>query len=130
MSAENVEVVRSVFAAWLQGDMATDRLDPEIAMIESSTIPGATSAYGIDAVRRYMASFANYWDEIRFEPQEYIDAGEQVIVVARLVGRGKASGVDVNRVWAYVWTVRDGKALRMEGYANRAEALKAVGLEE
>jgi ketosteroid isomerase-like protein len=129
MSAENVEVVRSIFAAWLQGDMATDRLDPEIAMIESSTIPGATSAYGIDAVRRYMASFANYWDEIRFEPQDYIDAGEQVIVVARLVGRGKASGIDVNRVWAYVWTVRDGKALRMEGYANRAEALKAVGLD-
>ena len=51
-------------------------------------------------------------------------------MVARLVGRGKASGVDVDRVWAYVWTVRDGKALHMEGYANRAEALKAVGLEE
>jgi ketosteroid isomerase-like protein len=130
MSRENVEVVRSIFVAWLRGDMATDRLDPEIAMIESSTIPGATSAYGIDAVRRYMASFANYWDEIRFEPQEYIDAGEQVIVVARLVGRGKASGVDVDRVWAYVWTVRGGKALRMEGYANRAEALKAAGLAE
>jgi ketosteroid isomerase-like protein len=127
VSQENVEIVRLIFDAWLRGDMATDKLDPEITMIESSTIPGATSAYGIDAVRRYMASFANYWDEIRFEPQEYIDAGERVIVVARLVGRGKASGVDVNRVWAYVWTLRDGKALRMEGFANRDEALKAVG---
>jgi ketosteroid isomerase-like protein len=130
VSQENVEIVRLIFDAWLRGDMASDKLDPAIAMIESSSIPGATSAYGIDAVRRYMASFANYWDEIRFEPQEYIDAGEDVIVVARLVGRGKASGVDVDRVWAYVWTVRDGKALRMEGFANRDEALKAVGLEE
>jgi ketosteroid isomerase-like protein len=128
MSQENVELVRSIFLAWLRGEMATDGFDPEIAMIESSAIPGATSAYGIDAVRRYMASFANYWDAIRFEPQEFIDAGEQVIVIARLVGRGKSSGVQVDRVWAYVWTVRDGKALRMEGYASREQALRAAGL--
>jgi ketosteroid isomerase-like protein len=36
----------------------------------------------------------------------------------------------VSRTWAYVWTVRNGKALSMVGYANRSEALKAVGLEE
>ena len=75
-----------------------------------------------------MASFAKYWEEIRFEPNEYIDAGDRVVVVARLIGRGKKSGVEVSRDWAYVWTVRGGKALRMEGYATRDEALKAVGL--
>jgi ketosteroid isomerase-like protein len=68
-------------------------------------------------------------EEIRFEPQEFIDADDRVVVVARLVGRGKRSGVDVSRTWAYVWTLRGGKALRMIGYADRADALKAVGLE-
>jgi ketosteroid isomerase-like protein len=77
-----------------------------------------------------MESFANYWDEIRFEPQEYIEAGEQVVVIAHLVGRGKSSGVEVTRIWAYVWTLRGHKALRMEGYTDRDEALKAVGLAE
>ena len=48
------------------------------------------------------------------EPQEYIEAGDQVVVIARLVGRGKASGVEVTRTWAYVWTLRAGRALRME----------------
>jgi ketosteroid isomerase-like protein len=130
MSQENVEVVRAIFGAWGDGELGLDRFDPEIVMSESATLPGAVSADGIDAVRRYMESFANYWDEIRFEPTEFIDAGDRVVVVADLVGRGKASGVAVERTWAYVWTIRAGKALRMDGYTDRAEALEAVGLSE
>ena len=51
-------------------------------------------------------------------------------MIARLVGRGKASSVEVTRTWGYVWTLRGRRALRMEGYADRDEALKAVGLAE
>jgi ketosteroid isomerase-like protein len=130
MSQENVEIIRALYEDWLRGDIGIDKLDPEIAMFESTTLPGAVSAVGIDAVRRYMESFAKYWEEIRFEPQEYIEAGEQVLVVARLVGRGKASGVAVERIWAYVWTLRSGRVLRMDGYASRDEALQAAGLAE
>ncbi len=131
MSRENLEIVREIYEAWMSGDWAYDRLDPEIAMVESQTLPGAASAFGLEAVQRYMKSFNRYWEEIRFEPQEYIDAGaDRVVVVARLVGRGKGSGVPVNRMWAYVWTLRDGRALRMDGYENRAEALAAAGVDE
>ncbi|HEY2182019.1 MAG TPA: nuclear transport factor 2 family protein [Solirubrobacteraceae bacterium] len=130
MSRENVEIVRSLYDGWLHDDMGLDKLGPEIALEESATLPGAVSAEGIVAVRRYLERFATHWEEIRFEPQEFIDADDQVVVVARLVGRGKRSGVDVTRTWAYVWTLRDGKALRMVGFADRNEALKAVGLEE
>jgi ketosteroid isomerase-like protein len=128
MSLENVELIRSLYEGWLHGEMGLDMLDPEVAMFESSTLPGAASAVGIDAVQRYIESFAKYWDEIRFEPQEYIDAGDRVVVVARLIGRGKTSGVAVERVWAYVWTVHERKALRMDGYSSREEALEAVQL--
>ncbi len=130
MSQENVELVRSLYEGALRGELGLDKLDPEISMVESETLPGAASAYGIEAVERYMRSFATHWEQIRFEPQEYIDAGNQVVVVARLIGQGKKSGVEVTRTWAYVWTIRERKALRMVGYADRAEALKAVGLEE
>jgi hypothetical protein len=64
VSQEKVEIVRSIYDDWLRGEWATDRFDPEIAMVESETIPGATSAHGLDAVRRYMESFAKYWEEI------------------------------------------------------------------
>jgi ketosteroid isomerase-like protein len=127
--SDNVELVRSIYADWSRGEMALDRFDPEIVMVESSAIPGAPSAHGLDAVRRYIESFPRYWREIRIEPQECVDAGDRVIVVARLVGRGRSSGVEVERTWAYVWTLRNGKALRMEAYADRDEALAAVGTE-
>ena len=130
MSCENVEVIRSIYDDWLAGGTALDKFDPDIAIIESDTIPGAPSAYGIEAVQRYMETFSDYWAEIRFEPQEFIEAGDRVVVVARLVGRGKKSGVEVARTWAYLWTVRAKRALRMEAYADRAEALKAAGLAE
>ncbi len=129
MSQENVNLVRSLYDGWRRGDMGLDKLDPEVEMIESSTLPGAVSAAGIEAVERYIRSFAKYWDEISFEPQEYLDVGDRVVVVARLVGRGKMSGVAVTRTWAYVWTLHGGQVLRMVGYATRAEALQVVGLE-
>ena len=128
MSQENVDIVRRLYEGWLRGDPGLDKLDPEISMVESATLPGAVSAYGLEAVERYLRSFAKHWEQIGFEPQEYIDAGEQVVVVARLVGRGKKSGVEVTRTWAYVWTLRGRKALSMVGYADRAEALTAVGM--
>jgi ketosteroid isomerase-like protein len=130
MSQENVELVRSLYEGWLRGDLGLDKLDPEISMVESAAVPGAANVTGVDGVERYIASFAKYWDEIRFEPQEYIDAGNLVVVVARLIGRGRSSGVAVNRVWSYVWTIRDGKALRMEVYSEKREALAAAGLAE
>jgi uncharacterized protein len=128
VSQENVNLIRSLYEGWLRGEIGIDKLDPEISMAESPTLPGAVSASGIEAVERYMRSFAKHWENISFEPQEYVDAGEQVVVVARLIGSGKKSGVEVTRTWAYVWTVRERKALSMVGYADRAEALEAVGL--
>ena len=126
--SSNVELVRSIYDDWARGAMADDKFDPEITMIEARELPGGGAlAEGIEAVRRYQRSFANYWDEIHFEPQEYLAAGDRVVVVARLTGRGKKSGVEVTREWAYVWTLRRGKALRMERYATRAEALAAAG---
>jgi ketosteroid isomerase-like protein len=121
-------VIRAVYDAWLAGNPAYEHMDPEISMVESKALPGAAEAYGIEAVQRYIESFANYWEEIRFEPLEYIDAGDRVVVTARLVGLGKHSGVAVERTWFYVWTVKNGKALRMDGYADRTEALEAAGL--
>jgi ketosteroid isomerase-like protein len=128
MSQENVEVVRSLYDGWLRGEIGLDKLDPQVSMVESGTLPGAASAHGIEAVERYMRSFARHWEQIRFEPLEYIDAGDQVVVVAQLVGHGKKSGIEVTRTWAYLWTLRGRKVLHMQGYADRDEALRAAGL--
>jgi ketosteroid isomerase-like protein len=128
MSQENVELIRSLYDDWLRGEIGRDKLDPDISMVESTTLPGAVSASGIEAVERYIRSFAKHWEKISFQPLEYVDAGDRVVVVARLQGIGKKSGVEVTRTWAYVWTLRGQKALSMVGYADRDEALKAAVL--
>jgi ketosteroid isomerase-like protein len=71
------------------------------------------------------------WEKFRIEAEEFIDAGDRVVVVGRLVAKGRGSGVEAESPTAQVFTVREGRVVRWEfGYADRADALKAVGLAE
>ena len=64
-------------------------------------------------------------------PMEFIDAGERVVVVGRMHARGKGSGVEVDRSFASIWTIRGGRVVRWElGYDDRRAALEAAGLRE
>ena len=58
-----------------------------------------------------------------------IDAGDQVVVVGMLRGRGQSSGASVERRQGYVWTVRDGKAVRFAWFNDPAAALREAGIE-
>ena len=128
MSQANVDLVLRLYDGWARGEPGLELMDEDISMVEPEELPGRVEAHGIDSVSRYIERFSNHWDEIRFDPEEVVDAGDRVVVIARLVGRWKASGVAVERLWAYVWTFRDGRALRMEGFADRAQAIAAAGL--
>jgi ketosteroid isomerase-like protein len=61
-----------------------------------------------------------------------MDAGEdRVLVFSREGGRGTGSGAEVQtNATAHLWTMRDGKAIRMESYWERSEVLEAAGLRE
>ena len=70
------------------------------------------------------------FDESDFTPQEIVDLGDRVVVVHRFVGRGQGSRIPVEVTETSVWTLREGKAIRQEAFATKAEALEAVGLAE
>ena len=74
----------------------------------------------------------DYWDAMDWslDPEEFIDAGERVVVLARLSARGRESGVSLERRDGMVWTVRDGKAVRLDYFNNATKALEAAGLRE
>jgi len=78
---------------------------------------------------RYTAMLRDAWSEWRFEPERFIDAGDQVVVFGRVVAKGRGSGAPIERASAVVLTVRDGRIASSQVYPDRAEALKAVGLE-
>jgi ketosteroid isomerase-like protein len=70
------------------------------------------------------------WERYSNEPEEFIEVGEQVLVLGRERGRTKTGGVEVEILSATVWSFRLGKLLKVEAYQDRAKALKAVGLSE
>jgi len=71
-------------------------------------------------------------EEVRAEPEKFLNAGDQVVVLVRYSGRGKASGIEVRGavVDAHVWTLREGKVQKLQMYQGTEKALEAVGLSE
>jgi uncharacterized protein len=134
MSQENVELVREGYAAFFRGDvnavLAGGRLDPEIEVRAAEEFPGEVTYHGYAGFRTYMGRWMESWEQYKVTPEEFIDAGDRVVVVYRAVGRGHDSGVEVEMLRAHVWTIRDEKAVRWEIFAHPAEALEAAGLRE
>jgi ketosteroid isomerase-like protein len=85
---------------------------------------------GVDGLRAMWLRWLGPWDSYRTEIEEALDAGDRVVVLVRDFGRPAGETNEVSITTAAVWTVRNGKIARAEFYANRAEALKAVGLED
>lgn len=76
-----------------------------------------------EAVRRWTGAFADY----EFEVQELVDVGDSVVMVLRQVGRGKGSGAPVEMTMAWLYTLRDGKIIRVGMFTDREEAMAASG---
>ena len=124
-------MVRTYVAACNAGDLERvfALLHDEFVLAESDTLPGAVTTSGPEEARRYFAGFQKHWSEANWQPHDMVARGERVWMPARLVLRGRKSGVVVDRVWQYVFTVRDGKLLRQDGYDDEAEARAAAGLD-
>jgi ketosteroid isomerase-like protein len=131
MSNENVNAVRLGFEALDRGGVEAflDFIDPQFETTTPAEMTVEPATYrGHDGLRHYFDSFYEIMDEVRFEPEEFIDAGDRVVVPARLVARGRDTGIEAVQQLAFGWTLRAGKGWRLETYATRAEALAAVGL--
>jgi ketosteroid isomerase-like protein len=90
---------------------------------------------GPEGYREYVATTAEVFGaEVYFKPAELIDLGERIVVLATAPMRAQASGVPLTETFAYVWTVKDGKIIRLQEYYDHdealAEGLEAAGLSE
>ena len=133
MSQENVEIVKRSYEAFNRRDWdrARELFDPDVEL--HGTIGGLEQhvvVRGPDAIQAQFETEDNeIWDEHRIEPQEFIDAGDQVVVLQREYQRGK-SGVELVIDTASILDLRDGRIVRMQGHMDRAAALEAAGLSE
>ena len=133
MSKENVELVRAVYEAVVRGwdvGEAERLLDPAVEF--HGTVGGLREGLvsrGLQQLRRDLhEEDLEVWEERRLEPEEFIDAGDRVVVFLHEFRRGKGSGVAIEVDTAVIFDVRDGRVVRMQGYMDRNEALQTAGL--
>ncbi len=133
MSQQNVELAKQAYEASAHGDL--ERLftffDPAIEWDVSSRLIDPARYHGHEGVREYMRRQGEAWGKQQIETAEFIDAAEDLVVVAiRFVSTGRASGIEVVARAAWVYEIRDGLLVRATAYQTKAEALEAVGLAE
>ena len=121
MSQENVEIVRRFLR--VDVDEALPYADAGIVWNPIEELP----TQGHDAVRASLAHWKAEWDDYKVMPEEFADMGDRVVVTVRLRGRGRGSGVEIDARFYDVYTLRDGKIVRMDQFTERSEALEAVG---
>jgi ketosteroid isomerase-like protein len=130
VSAENVAKTREFIDAYNRRDFDTaiEHFDPEIEWVLPAR-QRSDSGRGPAAAISFFEQIDEAMEELRLEPQEFVDAGNCVATRLRHHGRGKGSGVTINEeLYHQVATFRDGRIVRMEYFAGWDEALEAAGI--
>jgi ketosteroid isomerase-like protein len=133
MSQENVEIARKGYEAHNRdGPYAIlNFLHSEIEWgTPEQDVNPAGSFHGHAGVRQFLDEFFEVFEDAEIEPEEFIDVGERVLVSFRFKAKARGSKIEVEEQWAHVWTLRDGKAVRLDQYTDRTKALEAAGLQE
>jgi ketosteroid isomerase-like protein len=129
VSNENIQTLRGAYEAFARQDVPTvmAAFHDDIEWDSPDSIPFGGSYHGHDGVGSFFGQLPEYWEELRVEPEEFIDAGETVVVLIRL--RGKGSGGSIDSKSLHLWRMRDGKAAAFREYPDTARVLQALGQE-
>ena len=129
MSESNLEIVRRTVQAVIDGEWsrALEALDPRVELDE----PRPSGVYrGRSGVQEAVRRWSEVWVEDRVQPEELIDAGDQIVVIAHEYARSPRSEMPLDRRIAQVWTLSDGLVVAIREYGDRDEALAAVATRE
>ena len=135
MSEENVEIVRAAWKALERRDMEALFAFYDRAIVWDQTRAGpsglASEYHGHGGVRQFFRAWLEPFESYHGHAQQFIDAGQVVVVCARQGGRGKQSGVEVEMAsfWQ-VYRVENGLIVRIDVFNDEQDALRAAGLKE
>jgi ketosteroid isomerase-like protein len=135
MSQEGVDNVRRGYEVLNREgvDAALDLgfIDPSVVIRESEVVPDAETYRGHDGMRRFLGTLFETFDDLRYEPKEFVDLGDGVLVGVRTVGRGRGSGVPIDEIiWHLWWEGSPGVANALQIFNDRDRALEAAGLSD
>ena len=129
-----MEVVRRVYEAVARRDteavlaLYAEDIEWDDYGTAAASLGGPSIHRGHDELRAWFREWYDAWENMEDDVLELIDAGEHVISIVKTRARGRRSGLEVAGDVAGVWTVRDGKVVRVAWFATREEALGSIGL--
>ena len=132
MSLENVEISRKGIDAWAAGDFDTAYavFDDDVVTRRLAPAPDPGTWRGREALLKVVADWVGMFEEFKMHGEEFLDAGDQVVMRVAQEGRGRGSTVPVKATFWFVHTLRDGKVVNFDMYATRSQAFEAAGLRE
>jgi len=132
MSQGNVEIVRRAHQALNSGDLdaLVGLCDVAFRLDMSDRILNPAVYDGHDGIRRFYAEVRDVWETYTWEPEKLLASGNEVVALLRSSGRGRGSGIELERQTAMLWTVRGNRLTSLTFFRDRANALEAAGLQE
>jgi hypothetical protein len=132
--SENLDLVRSIYADWERGEYTSaEWADPNIEFVIADG-PSPARGVGLSEMWRMWHEWLSAWNDLRTEVDRYLELDEErVLVLARGISRGAASGLDTGQMRseaAVVFHIRDGDVIRLVISWDRHRALADLGLEE
>jgi ketosteroid isomerase-like protein len=129
---QDVETLQGAYQAFNEGGVEAflERLAPEFQLRDRDSSPDrAQTRYGKEGIKELFASYMEAFDALRLEPQEFIDAGDQIVVSLRQRVRGKGSGAEVVGNIAHCWTMRGDAPFSLRIFGDKESALRALRAE-
>ena len=126
MPNENFEIVERAHDALNSGDIDTlvGLCDEDFRLDMSDRVFNPAVYEGHDGIRQFYAEVRDVWEMYVWEPEQLIEAGSDVVALLRSTGRGRESGVEVERETAIVWSLRERRLTGLRFYRNRDDALR------
>ncbi|HEX8667922.1 MAG TPA: nuclear transport factor 2 family protein [Allosphingosinicella sp.] len=131
MSA-NLDLIRGLYECFAAGDVAgvLARMSPDMVWNEAESFPYADGNpyVGHDAVvSGVFARLAGEWEGFAALPEEYLDAGEAIVVLGRYRGTYRATGRALDAEMVHLWRVRGGKAVSFRQSTDTLQAARVTG---
>jgi hypothetical protein len=129
--SQNVEAIREAHEAFLRGDVETvlGYFDERIVWKVPDTLPWGGTYTSREDVAGFFALLLEYFDQYELHPQDLLAAGDRVVDVGVIRGRGKLNDEPFEIRYCLIWKMSDGKALEMEQFSDTAALVIAAQAE-
>jgi ketosteroid isomerase-like protein len=134
MPRANVEIVRELFAVWREKgpEAAIKYMDPDVDVdftgVSGASLGRVVATRGVEGLQNVFLEWFKAFGSFDWSPQNFIDAGDHVVVLLNVSGVGRGSGVPVERSFTVIYTLKNGAIVRFRGYDTLEAAAGAIGI--